>query len=168
MSVDVTVKNLNAVLWGLGKGQDDLGLATGYAVGQVALAIEREIKKELGKVSRSRIIRKGRVVGHRIKDGNGGWKREDHHIGGDGSPPNRITGNLQRSVTTEMPRPAKGFRTYTAITGPTAIYARQLEMGGGRWKTGVKYPYVAPSYERMMPRVEGIFNEAFLRKWQNG
>lgn len=168
MSVEVTVKNLDAVLWGLGKGQDNLSIATGYAVGQVALSIEREIKKTLGKVHRNRVVRKGRVVGYRIKDGNGGWKREDHHIGGDGSPPNWITGNLMRSVTTEMPRPGKGFSTYKAITGPTAIYSRQLEMGGGVWKSGVKYPYVQPSYERMLPRVEGIFYEAFLRKWQNG
>jgi hypothetical protein len=168
MSVEVSVKNLNAVLWSFGKMQGDVELATGYAVGQVALAFEREIKKNLGRVSRSRIVRKGRVVGHRVKDGQGGWLRADHHIGGDGSPPNRITGNLQRSVTTVMPKPQQGFRSYTAITGPTAVYARQLELGGGRWKTPVKYPYVAPAYESVKPRVEDIFNAAFMRKMQNG
>jgi hypothetical protein len=66
MSVSITAKNLNAVVWSLGQTEDLAAQATAYAVGQTALAFEREIKKTLGQVSLSRITCKVRTVGYRV------------------------------------------------------------------------------------------------------
>jgi len=62
------------------------------------------------------------------------------HIGGSG--PNTVTGNLKRSIKTTY---RVGFGNYIAEVGPTMIYARQVEKGGGNWRSGVKYPYLEPA-----------------------
>jgi hypothetical protein len=38
-----------------------------------------------------------------------------------------------------------GFDTYIAIVGASMEYARTVEMGSPRWKSGVKYPYLEPA-----------------------
>ena len=62
---------------------------------------------------------------------------------GDGRGPNRGTGNLLTSMTYSSSR--RGFLSYTAEVGAGAVYARQLEYGGGKWLSGVKYPYMEPA-----------------------
>ena len=60
-----------------------------------------------------------------------------------GGPPENITGTLRRSVITEHPRWAGAGRAETRV-GPTTVYARAIELGHPRWKSGVRYPYTAP------------------------
>jgi hypothetical protein len=80
-----------------------------------------------------------RVTGRNGKQ----YYRYNPHIPGTGPGPNRGTGNLLTSMTYSSNR--KGFGTYLAEIGAGAVYARQLELGGGKWASGVKYPYMEPA-----------------------
>jgi len=60
------------------------------------------------------------------------------------------------SVRTEV---KYGFGSYVAEVFPTMIYARRLEVG-------LNYPYLRPTAVRMQPRIKGIFQYNFLKKWR--
>jgi hypothetical protein len=77
------------------------------------------------------------------------------HVGGSG--PNTVTGNLKRSIKTTY---RVGFGNYIAEVGPTMIYARQVEKGGGNWRSGVKYPYLEPA--ALMLLRNGTINRIFI------
>ena len=66
-----------------------------------------------------------------------------------GKPPKNRTGNLRRSIRGEKER--EGFATYSAIVGPTIIYGRRVELGGGNWPKGTKFPYMKPAWEKFRP-----------------
>ena len=51
------------------------------------------------------------------------------HVGGPGSKPNTVSGNLQRSITV-WPVVHEGLAQYRIQVNPTAIYARLIELGG--------------------------------------
>ena len=70
--------------------------------------------------------------------------RHNPHIGGDGTPPNYATGNLNRNILANPVRRV-GFATYVASVSSNAEYARVLEEGSSRWTSGVKYPYMYPA-----------------------
>lgn len=65
-----------------------------------------------------------------------------------GGPPQNISGNLRRSVITSHPHSLGPGRAETKV-GPTTVYARAIELGHPRWKSGVKYPYVKPGAEKV-------------------
>lgn len=89
------------------------------------------------------------------------YYRYNPHIPGTGPGPNRGTGNLLTSMTYSSSR--KGFGSYTAEVGAGAIYARQLELGGGRWRSGVKYPYMEPALSGLVSsgQINQILTYAF-------
>jgi len=60
-----------------------------------------------------------------------------------GQPPATITGNLARSVTTQGPVRV-GFGAYEARVGPTTVYGRVQELGGGRSNLPPR-PYLGPT-----------------------
>jgi hypothetical protein len=135
------ITNLNEVLAGIEITSDKIETAARYAIGQVGLAVEREVKVTLNNNPHSKV--------------RSGWSPAGH-IGGPGTPPNRRTGNLMSSVRTET---RQGFGTYTASVFPTMIYARRLEVG-------LNYPYLRPTAEKMRPRIKAIFQYNFLKKWR--
>lgn len=63
-----------------------------------------------------------------------------------GHPPMNRTGNLRRSITGE--KSSLGFAHYYAVVGPTMVYSRRVELGGGKWKSGTKFPYMQPAFEK--------------------
>ena len=63
-----------------------------------------------------------------------------------GNPPSVITGTLRRSVVIEGPI-RKGFGSYEAQVGPTVVYARVQELGGGPHDLPSR-PYLKPAYEQ--------------------
>lgn len=63
-----------------------------------------------------------------------------------GNPPSVVTGTLRRSITTEGPR-RLGFGTYEALVGPTVVYARVQELGGGPSHLPPR-PYMKPAFEQ--------------------
>ena len=76
------------------------------------------------------------------------YYRYNPHIAGTGPGPNRGTGNLLASMSYSSTR--RGFLSYTAEVGAGAVYARQLEYGGGKWPSGVKYPYMEPALSQIV------------------
>ena len=75
--------------------------------------------------------------------------RHNPHIGGDGTPPNYATGNLNRNILAGLPRQV-GFGSYVAVVSSNAEYARALEEGSSRWTSGVKYPYMYPARDELI------------------
>lgn len=63
-----------------------------------------------------------------------------------GEPPMNRTGDLRRSIRGEKYR--TGFASYSAIVGPTIIYGRRVELGGGNWPSGAKFPYMEPAFKK--------------------
>ena len=74
-----------------------------------------------------------------------------------GKPPMNRTGNLRRSIKGEKMR--VGFASYAAVVGPTIIYGRRVELGGGNWPVGTKFPYMKPAWERFRPLAQGIIRK---------
>jgi hypothetical protein len=88
-------------------------------------------------------------------------KRPDGQKATSGQPPMNRTGNLRRSIRGEKYH--TGFAKYSAIVGPTIIYGRAVELGGGyapkSWKgtSAMKgFPYMAPAFAKFQviaPRI---------------
>jgi len=153
MTARIEITNLSDVLNTLAINETKINKALQFGVAQVALAIERETKKTLFTRQNS-----GRYGGK-------GFNRYRGHepVSGDNAPPNRVSGALASSVHTEL---RQGFGTYYADVFPTMVYARALELGNPRWKSGVKYPYLRPSVDKVRPRANQIFVTNFMKKWR--
>jgi len=153
LTARVEITNLSDVLRTLSINATKIEKASQYGVAQVALAIERETKQLL--FTRQNSGRYG---------GKGSERYRGHEpVSGDGQPPNRVTGALASSVHTEL---RQGFGTYYADVFPTMVYARALELGNPRWKSGVKYPYLGPAVDKVRPRANQIFVTNFMKKWR--
>ena len=64
-----------------------------------------------------------------------------------GQPPMNVTGNLRRSIKSDVKR--KGFGVYVAEVGAYMEYARAVEFGGApTWTRGQKFPYMQPALEQ--------------------
>lgn len=121
----------------------NLEMAVSYAVSQTALAVEAQAKRNF--------------QGAHSRRGNS-WVPAGH-IPGSPDFPNVRTGNLRRSITTTV---REGLGSYSAVVGPTMVYARAVELGNGRGGAG--YPYMEPAYRMMKPQVNRIFRDALLRR----
>jgi hypothetical protein len=145
MTDEIKIVNLNSVIGSLVASGDTAEVAGAYALGQVALAIERQAK---------------------INAAQGGTHKRGEKTGAiPGRGPARVTGALQRSITTDL---RKGFGSYVAQVGPGMFYARWVEQGSSRWKGGVNYPYLYPAAETVSVRANTIFTEAFKRRFRRG
>ena len=82
------------------------------------------------------------------RNGKQYYRYNPHISPGDGRGPNRGTGNLLTSMTFSSSR--QGFGSYTAEVGVGAVYARALEYGNPRWRSGVKYPYMGPALKDLV------------------
>lgn len=121
MTARIEITNINEVLRGLEKTNDKIEEAVKYAIGMAGLAVERQAKKNAS---------------------TGVHPRGQGHIQGTGPGPNVVTGNLRRSIRTDV---KKGYGTsYVAEVSASAIYARAVERGLPEWG-GVKYPYLEPA-----------------------
>lgn len=139
MSDEIEIDGLEKALAQLGAYSSQLDDALKFGVDSVALAVEGTVKKGLLQVQ------------------NPGGP----HIGGNGTFPNRRTGQLASSVQTKSDR--KGFGEYEATVEPGTVYARRLETGAG-WS--VNYPYMRPSAEFIRPRAGDIFLSAVRTRWR--
>ena len=83
------------------------------------------------------------------------------HIGPrTGEGPNKVTGNLVRNIIGSSVR-QQGFGTYTASATSGAEYARAVELGNPRWKSGVKFPYMIPARDYL---VQSGLASAYIRE----
>lgn len=78
------------------------------------------------------------------------------------TPPMNRTGDLRRSIRGEKYN--LGFANYKAIVGPTIVYGRQVEMGGGNWKKGVRFPYMEPAWVKFRSQVHGQIVRKYFGK----
>ena len=58
----------------------------------------------------------------------------------------------------------EGFANYKAIVGPTIVYGRRVEMGGGNWKKGVRFPYMEPAWEKFRTQVHSQIVRKYFGK----
>ena len=138
MSNEINIEGLEAALAGLDKAGTKLDDALKFGVDAVALAVQRTVQRGLLKTQH-----------------DGG-----PHIGGNGTFPNRRTGQLASSVQTKSVR--KGFGNYEATVEPGTVYARRLETGAG-WS--VNYPYMRPSADYVRPQAQAVFVDAVRTRW---
>jgi len=150
MSNSVKVNNVASVIRMLTLDADKIEKAAVYALSQVAFTVEREAKLNASGPPRKREA--------------SGKTTPPRHVGWAGEGPNVISGSLRRSIHTEVKR--QGFGDYVATVSPTMIYARSVELGNPRWKSGVKYPYLIPAANSVRPRMNQIFMTAYKRKRQ--
>jgi hypothetical protein len=137
----IIIKNLQDVLNAIDKNVDNIEKAAQYGLSMAALAVERQAKKNAN---------------------TGVHKRGQGHISGTGPGPNVVTGTLRRSITTEV---RYGFGSYVATVGPTVEYARAVELGSSRWKSGVRYPFLVPAVGYLVG--SGKLNSVFTSNFKS-
>ena len=137
----VVVRNLAQVLAGLEVQEDRLERAAQTAIATAGFAIQRQAQKNAN---------------------TGTHKKGQGHIPGTGPGPNVVTGALRRSIRTDV---KYGFGNYVAVVGASTEYARAVELGSSKWKSGVKYPYLAPAAIELIRNgsLNRIFTAAFLK-----
>ena len=101
---------------------------TRIAAEQIAAAIEREAKKNASTYKWSATYK-------------------GPHKSGTGPGPNVRTQRLRDGIK-YVGAPA-GLGGYAVEVGSTMIYSRQVELGGGKWKPGTKYPFFWPAVEKV-------------------
>jgi len=137
----IIIKNLPQVLSSLTAFERNLEQAGQLALAQAALAVERQAK---------------------LNANTGTHKRGEGHVPGTGPGPNKVTGTLQRSINTQV---RYGFGSYIATVGPSVEYARAVELGSPRWKSGVRYPFLSTAVGYMVSsgNLQRVFTLNFLR-----
>jgi hypothetical protein len=137
----VRITNLSEVLAGFDLTERKIDDAAFKAVYQCALKIEDEAKRNAN---------------------TGAHGPGEGHIPGTGPGPNVVTGNLVSKIVGQ--RPVKGFKGYSATVDSSAEYARAVEQGSPRWKSGVKYPYMEPAAQALINNgtLNRIFTGAFV------
>lgn len=137
----VRITNLSEVLKGFDITERKLDIATYQAVYQCALKIE-----EIAKANAN----------------TGAHPRGTPRLAGTGPGPNVITGNLVSKIVGQAP--VKGFKGYSATVDSSAEYARAVEQGSPRWKSGAKYPYMEPAARTLINNgtLNRIFTGAFM------
>jgi hypothetical protein len=151
---EIVIKNLKEVLAAIDGSAAKIEQGAQLGIMRVGLAVERQAKLNFQgtRSYEKRVSKNGRpylVI------------TPKNHVGGSG--PNTVTGNLKRSIKTTY---RAGFGVYTAEVGPTMIYARQVEKGGGKWPAGVKYPYLEPAALMLLRsgKINRIFATAVREK----
>jgi hypothetical protein len=149
--IEMSIPDMGDAISKVNSAVEKIDQAALFAVGQVGLAVERKAKQLLQNNQHGKSVSKAGKVS---------WI-PPYHMGGNGSPPNRRTGNLSRSIYTDLQNQPG---SYVANVYPTMVYARALELGNPNWKSGVKYPYMQPAFDLVRPQATSIFEKAFARK----
>lgn len=123
MAGAIYIPNLAQVLAGIEATEEQIDFAAKFAISMAGYEVERQAKKNANGPTHKRGTPRQPTVG-----------------------PNTITGNLKRSIYSNT---RIGFGTYISEVGATMEYARQVELGGGNWPSGVKYPYLTPAVESL-------------------
>jgi hypothetical protein len=151
---EIVIKNLKDVLAAIDGAAEKIEQGAQLGIMRVGLAVERQAKLNFQgtRSYEKRTSKNGRPY---LKI------TPPTPVGGSG--PNTVTGNLKRSIKTTY---RVGLGLYTAEVGPTMIYARQVEKGGGKWPPGVKYPYLEPAALMLLRsgKINRIFTTAVKEK----
>jgi hypothetical protein len=140
LSITITIPNLPATIAGINQATRKIELAAQFGVNMVSNAVLRQA------------VKNANTGHHPVGQG---------HIPGTGPGPNTATTSLRDSIRSER---RQGLGTYEMIVAPTVIYARAVELGNPRWKSGVRYPYMGPAAQEISGRAQAIFTQAFISK----
>lgn len=80
------------------------------------------------------------------------------------TPPMNRSGWLRKSIQGEKFQ--SGYGSYYAFVGPTAIYGRQVELGGNNWPPGVRFPYMEPAYQQFRTQVFPQIRDKYFRRFR--
>jgi hypothetical protein len=123
MAGAIYIPNLAQVLAGIEATEEQIDFAAKFAISMAGYEVERQAKKNANGPTHKKGTPRQPTVG-----------------------PNTITGNLKRSIYSQT---RIGFGTYISEVGASMEYSRQVELGGGNWPSGVKYPYLTPAVESL-------------------
>jgi len=123
MAGAIYIPNLAQVLAGIEATEEQIDFAAKFAISMAGYEVERQAKKNANGPTHKRGTPRQPTVG-----------------------PNTITGNLKRSIYSQT---RTGFGTYISEVGASMEYSRVVELGGGNWPSGVKYPYLTPAVESL-------------------
>jgi len=140
MPVSITIPNLQATIKAVDLAAKQIELAAQFGVNMIGNAVLRQA------------VKNANTGHHKVGEG---------HIPGTGPGPNTASTSLRDSIRAER---RKGFGSYEVIVAPTVIYARAVELGNPRWRSGVRYPYMEPAAVAISSRAQAIFIEAFRSK----
>jgi len=150
MPVSVRVLNVENVIKGLELKEINIEMAADVGVMRVAQAIEGEAKRQ---------FTGGKHTQSQTKSGRVKWTPSGH-IGVNGEGPNKRSGYLWASIRANR---VSGLNGYAAEVSVGAVYARAVEEGSPRWRSGVKYPYMKPAIDKVTPIADRIFTVAILK-----
>ena len=72
-------------------------------------------------------------------------------------PTNR-TGHLRDSIRVEVKQEGSG--RWSSTTGPTTIYGRRVELGGGANRP---FPYMEPGFDKALPELKAIYRSEWAK-----
>lgn len=147
MTVKVSAIAITApTVGGMRRVQTQMEAATQQAIRQAGLVLERATKETLSQNGRHRPGTPTPSVAP--------------------NPPSIITGALRASVRTDQPKRV-GFAAYELSVGPTLVYGRVQELGGGRSNLPAR-PYLRPSFERSQARMSSVYVSAWRAAMMRG
>ena len=118
-------------------------------------------KANLEKAAEGALLQASTLIENQAKRNanTGTHKKGEPRVNG-GVGPNVVTGNLRNNIRTQPIK--KGFGAYIATVTSEAEYARAVEEGSSRWKSGVSYPYLNPAFETLINngQLTRVFNGA--------
>lgn len=119
-----------------------------------ATATDNAVKEAVAKASALTIKEAG-------ADFQGSHKAGKPHIGPNGGYPNRVTGNMARSITAD-PIIKYGLADYGTSVGPRAVQSRAIELGL-RNAPNIKYPFFVPGAQRAAKQFSDIWSQTFAK-----
>lgn len=116
-----------------------------------------EFKAALGALS----DRMDRASQQAVADGLAAIQREAMKNSSGRPGPNVVTGSHRRSFVIEGPIKEQPH-VWVGRVGPTMVYSRRLELGGGNWPAGLNFPYFEPALETVS---RTVLPALFKRRW---
>jgi HK97 gp10 family phage protein len=120
-------------------------------------ALRRLLDSVTGEEQKQALRKAAMLVERNMKQkltANGRHKKGTPTPSAPGTPPAIVTGALRRSVKTSPVQ--QGFKGYRIMIGPTMVYARVQELGGGPRNLPAR-PYVRPTMEESKDEVRKLF-----------
>lgn len=139
---------------------DDIDVLAKLARTEIALAAVQRAKKQIAGKRPYTTVK-------RTRDTSKGKKGSSYRVyakATPGKPPMNRTTLLRKSITMETQD--VGFAHYTAVVGPQMIYARQVELGGGNWGEGIRFPYMEPAYMEIITQVVPQIRQKYFRRYR--
>lgn len=128
--------------------------------GRATIAAMSRLQGQVDAATAVAIRRSGAVVERAAKlklSENGRHERGTPTPSAPGEPPAIITSTLRASVKVGTPR-RLGFGAYEVMVGPTVVYGRVQELGGGNLPAR---PYMAPSLAESQDEAYKVFAESW-------